>query len=96
MFQFLIKLTKDLFTEDGSKWSLTRLTSTVIVAFTLGWVTFVIRQSHTLPDLTGPTLFVGGGAAHLGIGKWSEFAKQKLGIGAPPLPGPPPNLVPPQ
>lgn len=72
------KLVTDLFTEDGGRWSLTRFTSAAVVIATICWVTYVVHHTQTLPDLTSPAIFIGGGAAHLGVGKWSELAKAKL------------------
>jgi len=75
------KFIRDLFTEDGSKWSLTRFTSAACVVSAIAWVSVVVHSTHTLPDLTSPAIFVTGGAAHLGVGKWSEWAHAKLAIG---------------
>lgn len=62
---------KDVFQESG-KWSLSRFSSGLIVLATLAWITVLVIKTHVLPDLEGPAFFVGGGAAHYGIGKWFD------------------------
>ena len=60
---------KDLF-QDGGKWSLSRITSGITIVAVVAWVSFLVLKTHTLPDLDGPALFSGSGAAHYGLGKW--------------------------
>lgn len=66
----------EMFTEDNGKLSLSRVCTGSMVLSAIVWVSYVIAASHphALPDLTGPAVFTGGGAAHYGIGKW--FAKK--------------------
>lgn len=82
----------EMFTEDNGKLSLSRVTSGLMVLSTIVWVTYLVFKTTTLPDLTGPAIFAGGGgAAHYGLAKW--FGKKD---GDPVIPGAlPANSAPP-
>ena len=59
--------------------SYSRFTSFMIVSFTLAWVTFLVVRNHALPDLTGPTWFIGGAAGNYGVGQLKEVAAAMRG-----------------
>ncbi len=66
------KFLTDLFQENDGKWSLSRFTSASMVLSAIVWISYVIIKSspHVLPDMTGPSIWAGGGATHYGLGKW--------------------------
>jgi hypothetical protein len=68
----------DLFKEPDGKWSLSRFTSAAMVLSAIVWVSIVLAKTHTLPDLTAPSIWAGGGATHYGIGKWFTAKKEAL------------------
>lgn len=52
---------REVLSENGVG-SYSRYTGFLIVTFTLGWTTYLVLKNHAFPDMTGPTLFIGGGA----------------------------------
>lgn len=72
----------EMFTEDNGKLSLSRVLSALVVLAPIVWVSYIVfYKGLPLPDLTGPAVFVGGGATHYGLGKW--FGKNDV----PAIPG---------
>jgi hypothetical protein len=43
--------------------SFSRVAAGVIIGFVLMWVTYLVLKTHAMPDLSGPTLFMTGGAS---------------------------------
>lgn len=72
------KLITDWFKEPDGKWSLSRATSAAMVVSAIVWVSYILGKTHTLPDLTAPSIWAGGGATHYGIGKWFTAKKEAL------------------
>lgn len=52
---------REVLSENGVG-SYSRYTGFLIIAFTLGWTTYLVIKNHAFPDMTGPTLFISGGA----------------------------------
>lgn len=48
---------KTVLSEDGQG-SYSRFAGFLIVVATLGWITYLIIMTKTMPDLTGPTAFI--------------------------------------
>lgn len=67
----------EMFTENDGKLSLSRVLASIIVLAPIFWVSYLVIKTAVLPDLTGPAVFVGGGATQYGVGKW--FAKKENG-----------------
>ncbi len=64
-----MKFLRDVFSDHGTP-SFARVAPGVIIAATLGWITYLVLKNNALPDLTGPTMFVGGsGLTHFLPGK---------------------------
>lgn len=53
---------REILSEPDGTGSYSRTTGFLIVLFTLGWTTYLVIKNHAFPDMTGPTLFIGGGA----------------------------------
>jgi len=50
---------KDLFSEPEGKISWGRVGSGITLGFVLWWVTSLVGKNHVLPDLLGPSAFIG-------------------------------------
>lgn len=48
-----------VFSEPDGTPSFSRVATGLIVAFSLGWVTSLVRMNHALPDFGGLVLFIG-------------------------------------
>ena len=69
----LLKFFREVFSEDGQG-SFSRVAQGSIVLGVIVWVTYLVLKNHALPDLGGPSLFIGTGAAgHYGINKASDI-----------------------
>lgn len=80
---------KEVFSENGQG-SFSRVAQGSIVFAVIGWVTYLVLKTHSMPDLSGPSLFVGTGAAgHYGINKAQDmitaFRSNGNGNPAPPV-----------
>lgn len=53
---------REILSEADGTGSYSRTTGFMIVLATLGWTTYLVLHNHAFPDMTGPTLFIGGGA----------------------------------
>lgn len=68
-----IHFLREVFSE-GGQGSFSRVAQGVIVLSVVGWVWYLVVKNHALPDLGGPSLFIGTGAAgHYGINKASDI-----------------------
>lgn len=50
---------RGVFSEVDGTPSFSRVATGLIVAFSLGWVTALVRTNHSLPDFGGLVLFIG-------------------------------------
>lgn len=65
------KFIREVFS-DGGIGSFARVAQGVVVLSTVSWVSYVVWRNNAIPDLTGPTFFLSGGAAsHYGLSKIS-------------------------
>jgi hypothetical protein len=78
VIQKLVAFLKEVFSEDGQG-SFSRIASGFIVLATCGWVTYVVARTRTIPDLSGPSLFLGTGAAHYGLNKLPDIVEKFKG-----------------
>lgn len=75
------KFTREVFSEDGQG-SFSRVTQGVIVAAVLGWITYLVHKNGAMPDLGGPSVFIGtAGAAHYGLNKATDIITALKGNG---------------
>ncbi len=79
-FSSIHKRFLELVCADDGKLSLSRVSPLASLVSVIVWVSYVIYKSnpHTLPDLTGPAIFTGSGAAHYGIGKYFSAKKDDV------------------
>lgn len=70
IIQKLVAFLKEVFSEDGQG-SFSRVASGFIVLATCGWVTYVVARTHSIPDLAGPSGFIG-------VGSVGHYATNKL------------------
>lgn len=84
---------KSVFSEEGEG-SFSRVAQGAVVFSTLFWISYLVVKNHVMPDLNGPSLFIGTGAVgHYGINKASEIISA-FNTNPPPNPpqqGPPGN-----
>jgi hypothetical protein len=89
---------REILSEADGTGSYSRTVGFMIVVATLGWTTYLVLHNHAFPDMTGPTLFIGGGAGtSYGLNQMKNVAAAvKTGIApgtpaptAPPTGGPP-------
>lgn len=72
---------REVFSEDGQG-SFCRVAQGLIVAATLGWISYLVVRTNTMPDLGGPSLFIATGAAgHYGINKMESIVTAFKGNG---------------
>lgn len=50
---------KSMFAEDDGTMSFGRTGSAVALLATIGWISYIVYKIHTVPDMTGPSLFIG-------------------------------------
>lgn len=87
----IVSTFKEALSEKNGTMSFGRASACAIVLCTLGWVTFVVAKTHTIPDLASPTLFLTSGtAATYGANKVAG-AMNKNGDGKADGPGPDPK-----
>lgn len=77
MKQKILAFIKSTFSEPDGTGSASRVLSGATVLATLGWVTYLVLTTHTLPDLSGASLFVGAGFSGYGVNKLSAALKDK-------------------
>lgn len=66
---------RKLFSESGeASWG--RIASFICLGFVCGWVTYLVRKNHALPDLTSPLAFITGTYA---VGKVNETIQKFSG-----------------
>lgn len=53
------KFTREALSEADGKASFSRIITTVVVAFAMGWVTVIVRHNFALPDFGGLALLIG-------------------------------------
>lgn len=75
---------REILSEADGTGSYSRTVGFMIVVATLGWTTYLVLHNHAFPDMTGPTLFIGGGAGtQYGINQIKNVAAAaKSGIAA--------------
>jgi hypothetical protein len=71
MIQKILTFLKSTFSEPDGTGSATRVLGGAVVASTIIWVSYLVIKTHTLPDLTSPSLFVGAGFSGYGMNKLS-------------------------
>jgi hypothetical protein len=81
---------REVFSENGTG-SFARVIQGFIVLMTCGWVSYVVVRTRAIPDLGGPSLFVGTGAAHYGIGKMAGIVDAFKGKSTENVQNPPQN-----
>jgi len=59
---------RSVFSESDGAPSFSRVATAVIVGFSMGWVTALVRMNHQLPDFGGLVLLIG---ALYGVNKFS-------------------------
>ena len=59
---------RSVFSESDGTPSFSRVATAVIVGFSMGWVTALVRTNHQLPDFGGLVLLIG---ALYGVNKFS-------------------------
>lgn len=64
---------KGIFSDNGAA-SYSRCASGFIVMAVVGWVSYVIFKTHTIPALDGPSMFLGTGVGvHYGSNKLPDI-----------------------
>lgn len=59
---------------DGGQGSASRVLSAVVVVSVVGWVWYLVWETKRMPDLSGPSLFLGSGTgATYGVNKASDI-----------------------
>jgi hypothetical protein len=56
------KFGREVLSENGTG-SASRVLAALVVVTTLFWVTYLVIRNHALPDLAGPSLFIGAGTS---------------------------------
>jgi hypothetical protein len=64
-----------LFSESGEA-SFSRVGSFLALIFSLGWLTYIVWKTHTVPGLEGLTFFIG---SLYGVGKAGETVQRVMG-----------------
>jgi len=68
---------RSVFSESDGTPSFSRVATAVIVAFSMGWVTALVRVNHQLPDFGGLVLLIG---TLYGVNKFSgAFGSRNFG-----------------
>lgn len=66
---------KSILSEQDGLGSASRITAFLTTIFVLGWVTFVVIHTGTLPDLTSASLFLAAGTGGYAANKLSSLLK---------------------
>jgi hypothetical protein len=66
---------KGTFSEDDGTGSATRLLAASGVLSAIVWVSYIVFRTHTLPDLTGASLWLGASFTGYGINKVSGMGR---------------------
>src|ERR1700735_4679541 len=53
---------REILSEADGTGSYSRTVGFMIIVATLAWTTYLVIKNHAFPDMTGPTMFIGGGA----------------------------------
>lgn len=56
------KFIREAFSENNTG-SASRILAGMVVLSTIFWITYLVLRNHTMPDLAGPSLFIGSGTA---------------------------------
>ena len=64
---------KWVFCETDGTPSFARVSTAVTLAFVLGWITAIVRSSHAIPELGGPTMFL---SALYGVNKFASAVQR--------------------
>jgi hypothetical protein len=77
--QSFLAFAKSVFS-DGGAGSLSRCGSGFILVSTVGWVSYLVIKNGTMPDLTGPAIFMTAGVGSLyGTNKLPEMLSAARG-----------------
>lgn len=72
-FQSVAKLGREGLSENGAG-SYSRILGALVATFTFFWVTYVVLKTGSLPDLTGPSIFIASGCSAYGINQAKSVA----------------------
>lgn len=73
VFKAVAKLGREGLSEGGTG-SYSRILGALVATFTFFWVTYVVIKSGSLPDLTGPSIFIASGCSAYGINQAKNVA----------------------
>lgn len=72
-------------TEDGVG-SFSRIIGAAVVVFTLGWVTYIVVKTSTLPNLTDASIFLASGSSAYAVNQAKHVAAAIKGTDPVPVP----------
>lgn len=71
----LVKFLKSVVSEQDGLGSASRITALLTTVAVIGWVTYVVIHTGTLPDLSSAALFLGAGSGGYAANKVSSMIK---------------------
>lgn len=80
---------REILSESDGTGSYSRTVGFMIVISTLAWTTYLVLHNHAFPDMTGPTLFIGGGQTAYASNQIKNVAAAMKTGNAPGTPAPP-------